>query len=75
MAKVKNVHVYGDAAKVERLRDEYEFLGRYCKIVEPGHLVVFARLPQKESSGKSTKRTKKEDRKEEKRPRKEHPSR
>lgn len=75
MAKVKNYHVYGDAAKVERLRDEYEFLGRYCKVVEPGHLVVFAHPPKKEKNGRKGKDSKGADRKEEKRPRKEHHSR
>lgn len=51
MAQVKNYHYYGDAASVQRLKGEYDFIGRSCKIVEPGHLVVFA-LPFKKTKEK-----------------------
>ena len=46
MAKVKNYNVYGSVEFINALRDEYEWLGRACKIESPGHLVVLA-LPEK----------------------------
>ena len=48
MAKARNYHVYGTVEFVNRLKDEYEFLGRYVRIEEPGHLIVLAYPPQKD---------------------------
>lgn len=55
--KAKNYHVYGDAATVQRLKDEYDFIGRYARITEPGHLVVFAYPPKKEKKKRDDRRT------------------
>ena len=64
--KSRNYHFRGDAATVQRLKEEYEFIGRYARIVEPGHLVVFAFPPKKEKkkseSRDKSKTTKREDR-------------
>ena len=46
MGKTKNYHYWGTPEKVAALYDDYTFIGRRAKIVEPGHLVVFA-LPKK----------------------------
>ena len=47
MASVKNYHVYGSVDFINRLKEEYDWLGRYSKIDKPGHLVVFALPPKK----------------------------
>ena len=47
--KVTNYHIYGSAAKVQRLKEEYITMGGHCSVVEPGHLVVFAYPPKKEN--------------------------
>lgn len=64
--KSRNYHVHGDAATVKRLLEEYEFIGRHARIVEPGHLVVYALPPKKEKKKSdprgSSKSTKREDR-------------
>ena len=49
--KSRNYHYWGSVEKVNSLLEDYRFLGRSAKIVEPGHLVVFA-LPPKEKKEK-----------------------
>lgn len=47
--KARNYHYYGNQDEVNRLAEEYRFLGRNV-IVEPGHLTVLAlpiRKPKK----------------------------
>lgn len=61
MAKVRNYHVYGEVNFINRLKEDYDFLGRNAKIVEPGHLVVFALPPRKEKV-KSDERSRNKDR-------------
>lgn len=54
MAKVKNYHIHGTVSDVNRLREEYEFIGKYfVELVEPGHLVIHALPPRKEDKKKS----------------------
>lgn len=48
MAKARNYHVHGTVEQINRLKEEYEFLGRVCRIEEPGHLIVLALPPKKE---------------------------
>lgn len=43
--KTRNYHYYGSQVEVQRLAEEYAFLGRKV-LVEPGHLTVLA-LPEK----------------------------
>ena len=52
MAKTRNYNVYGSVDFINRLKEEYDWLGRQCKIVEPGHLVVLA-LPERKVTKKS----------------------
>jgi hypothetical protein len=47
MAKARNYHVRGSVEFINRLKEEYDWLGRYAKIETPGHLVVFALPPKK----------------------------
>jgi hypothetical protein len=51
--KVKNYHVRGDAATVKRLKEEYEYIGRWVKLLDPNHLVVLAYPPKKDVKKKS----------------------
>lgn len=46
--KARNYHFRGDAATVKRLKEEYEYIGRWVKIIDENHLVVFAYPPKKE---------------------------
>lgn len=46
--KSRNYHFHGDAATVQRLKEEYEYLGRWVKVIDGRHLVVFAYPPKKE---------------------------
>jgi len=48
MAKVRNYHFYGTPEKVNRLKEEYEFIGRITRLEGPNHLVVLALPPKKE---------------------------
>lgn len=50
--KARNYHFHGDAATVKRLKEEYEFIGRWVKQISPGHLIVLAYPPKKESKKK-----------------------
>lgn len=53
MAKTRNYNVYGTVSFINDLKDEYEWLGRECKIVAPGHLVVLA-LPERKKESKNS---------------------
>lgn len=53
--KARNYHYHSDPATIERLKEEYEFLGRYVKIESPGHLVVLALPPKKKKETKAEK--------------------
>ena len=47
--KAINYHYYDkDAATVQRLKEEYEYIGRYVQLVNPYHLIVLAYPPKKE---------------------------
>lgn len=61
MAKTRNYNVYGTVDYINRLKEEYDWLGRQSKIVEPGHLVVLA-LPVKKVKEKSDKKHKRSSR-------------
>jgi hypothetical protein len=49
MAKVRNYHVYGSVEYINRLKEDYEFLGKWVRLEGPGHLVVLALPPKKET--------------------------
>ena len=48
MAKVRNYHIRGSVEFINRLKEEYEFLGRHVRLEATGHLVVLALPPKKE---------------------------
>lgn len=53
MAKTKNYHRYGTVSEMNRLQEEYEFIGKYyVERPEPGHLVIHA-LPQNKEEKKT----------------------
>jgi hypothetical protein len=57
--KATNYHYYDkDAATVQRLKEEYEYIGRYVVLESPYHLVVLAYPPKKEPKKKNDNRTK-----------------
>lgn len=57
--KSRNYHYYGDATTVKRLREEFEYIGRYCEVEDNGsHLIVFALPPRKEPKKKNDTRGK-----------------
>lgn len=51
--KARDYHVYGEQSYINRLREEYEFIGRYCSTPEPNHLVVHALPPRKVKESKN----------------------
>lgn len=52
--KARNLHIHGTVSEINRLREDYLFIGKYhVEIVEPGHLVVYALPPKKEEKKKS----------------------
>lgn len=51
--KATNYHFHGDAATVKRVKEEYEFIGRWVKLIDPNHLVVLAYPPKKDVKKKS----------------------
>lgn len=53
MAKTRNYNVYGSVDYINRLKEEYDWLGRQCRIVAPGHLVVLA-LPERKKDTKKS---------------------
>lgn len=53
MAKIKNKHVYGTPERIKEIKEECDYIGRnVSRIVEPGHLVIFAFPPKKRSRPK-----------------------
>lgn len=53
----KNYHIYReDQAVLERLAEEYKYIGRHVRL-EPGVLTVLALPPKKEAKKKVDKRT------------------
>ena len=52
--KARDYHVYGEQSYINRLKEEYEFLGRYCSTPEPNHLVVHALPPRKVKEKKNS---------------------
>jgi hypothetical protein len=51
--KVCNLYIYGDSEYLQRLEEEYTFMGRQVR-VEDGRLIVFA-LPRKRKVNKDSK--------------------
>jgi hypothetical protein len=44
--RARNHIIYGDEEKLRRLKEEYEYIGRVCKL-EKDRLIVFALPPHK----------------------------
>jgi hypothetical protein len=57
--KTRNYHYRGTVATVNRLLDEYTFIGRDAEILEPGHIVVYA-LPRPVKKKEEEERPKRE---------------
>lgn len=45
--KSRNYHYHADPATIQRLKEEYEFIGRSVLVPEPDHIVVLAITPRK----------------------------
>ena len=51
--KIKNRDIYGDAATLARLKEEYEYLG-FTVAVHPDKITVLAVKPRKQKEQKAT---------------------